>query len=130
MKYFAYALLAVVSLGTCHAQQYGQHDTTGSEGVILSDLQVKDYSQQALQGDSAAASKLGQFFLMARGDRSHAEYWYLIAAENGSAGAQRSYATMILQDDKNNKSRAIFWLKRASGNGDALATAELERLQR
>jgi TPR repeat protein len=129
MKCLACSLLFITILGICHAQQSGQGETTGAQDMLLSDQAVASYSEKALQGDSSAASRLGQFYLAVHGDRGRAEHWYLIAAENGSADAQRTYATMILQDGEGNKVRAIFWLKKASENGDALARKELDRLK-
>jgi hypothetical protein len=102
-------------------------DINGNADVILSDQQVTAYSQKALSGDSDAANHLASFYLIVGGNRSRAEYWYRISAENGDVGAQRSYGEMLLEDSKD-KTRAIFWLKRAAKAGDSLATEVLQKM--
>jgi TPR repeat protein len=112
------------------AQGYPPKVISGVQDMALSDQQISSYSEQALRGDTEAANRLGEYYLMLQGDRHHAEYWYRISAENGDVGAQRSYGEMLLQDSSENKTRAIFWLKKSAEGGDSLAKAALEKLKK
>lgn len=134
MKSFSLMILFMLFAGAVVAQQlqqqpYWAKDRNGNEDLLLSDQQIAADSQKALSGDGDAAKELGGYYLMAVGDRTKAEYWYRIAAENGDPGAQRSYANLLLQDPKESRVRAIFWLQRAADGGDYLAKVTLEKLQ-
>jgi TPR repeat protein len=126
---YAFFLLFFILVDSAWGQVTGPSDIMGNADMILSGQQISLYSEQALGGDRDAANHLGQYFLAIKNDRIRAEKWYLISAENGDEGAQRTYANLILQDSKENKTRAIFWLKKASQGGNSSATADLEKLQ-
>ncbi|WP_139350296.1 SEL1-like repeat protein [Rhodanobacter sp. C03] len=105
-----------------------QVSINGNEGVALTDQQVATYSAQALRGSGAAANRLGEHFLLTINNRRLAEYWYLISAEDGDAGGQRGYGSMILEDSSENKTRAIFWLEKSASQGDAIARNSLQHI--
>lgn len=135
MKFTVFALF-LVGLPTAVAAQQAPLSTlmkqqtpiNGNEGVALSDQQVATYSLQALQGSGFAANQLGMHFLAARGNRKMSEYWYQISAENGDAGGQFSYASMMLEDSVENKARAKFWLEKSASQGDEYARRRLQRM--
>jgi TPR repeat protein len=133
MNRLACMLLSLSLVGSASAQDWWNKPavTMGNQDMVLSDAQIQSYSEQALQGDTDAAGKLGGFYLMVNGNRAEAERWYRIAAENGSPGSQRQYGTMLLEDskkDKLNRIRGIFWLKKAADGGDAFAKTQLQKL--
>jgi TPR repeat protein len=136
MNRFGWVLtLAFALLGTASAQDWWNKPavTMGNQDMVLSEAEIQSYSQQALQGDIDAAGKLAGFYLIVQGNRSEAEKWYRISAENGSIGAQRGYGEMLIEDSKKSqnsqaKIRGMFWLKKAADGGDVFAKTELQKL--
>jgi hypothetical protein len=105
-----------------------QTPINGNDGVALTDQQMAAYSARALLGSGAAANSLGMHFSAARGNRQLAEYWYHISAENGDAGGEFAYGSMLFEDSSENEARAIFWLEKSSRQGDGNARRQLTHM--
>ncbi|MBB6187693.1 sel1 repeat family protein [Rhodanobacter sp. MP7CTX1] len=130
MKGFFFGFLIVFISSHAWGQQnaISMFADTGAEDVALGDAQLTTYSANALRGSGAAANKLGVHFLVARGDRKMAEYWFRISAEDGNASGEFNYGSMILADSSENKARAVFWLEKSASEGNEYAQRELKRI--
>lgn len=98
---------------------------TGMGDLALTSGQVQLLSQKALDGSGRAANRLSIFYLAVRGNRQRSEYWARISAENGSPNGEYNYAQFLLQDSKDNITRAIFWFKKAAAKGQFYAKLKL-----
>jgi TPR repeat protein len=135
MNRLGWMFLAVTFVGNASAQDYGNQPIMGNQDMILSDAQIQSYSENALRGDSDAANQLASFYLIVKNNRTEAERWYRIAAENGDIKSQRSYGSLLVEDWKtsqNNqtKIRGMFWLKKSADAGDPVARNELDKLKK
>ena len=84
---------------------------------------------QALAGDPVAAKACAAPHL--KGDQNLLRYWIQIAAENGDAVSQYNFAIILLNRNiGHDKARAIFWLKKSSGNGIEPAKQVLDDIRR
>jgi TPR repeat protein len=90
---------------------------------------IAETSHRALLGDSNAALELHSYYSMLPNEAEKTLYWAVIAAENGSAVGQYNSGFLLMQKgDSLSKSRAIFWFRRASAQGDTLASKRLREL--
>jgi len=88
---------------------------------------VYDEIEQALSGDAEAQRMIGYRLYEGDGitlDREAATLWIRLAAENGDATAQTSYA-MLLQERGDAVSASVVWLRRAAEQRNARALHHL-----
>ena len=82
-------------------------------------------------GDVAAASKLAMHYDFVVFDTAKAIFWYRKTAQSGIAEAQRNMGVRIsLIDNRACQAEAIYWLKLATENGEPLASAALDEVEK
>lgn len=106
-------------------------------------LSLHWFLKSARQGDADAQFNLGRIYGKATGsvygkqraaprDDVAATHWYKSAAEQGYAPAQRNLADMYAEGSPTvpqDRTRAVFWLKRAAAAGDPAASGLAEKLK-
>jgi hypothetical protein len=81
------------------------------EAAMLTPQEVAAFSHAALNGDVEASERMA-FAAQFTGTFDEAEYWTLIAAENGSILGMRDVGgTLLLQESPRNCLRALYWIK-------------------
>jgi TPR repeat protein len=119
------ACLTALFLGVaCFLFQAGAAEPTAAEQKQFLETKAK-----AEQGDAKAQFELGNIYGNGKGmDRSEAGKWYLKAAEQGHAGAQRSlgfYFKLGGGGVEKDAAEAVRWYLKAAEQGDAEAGYDL-----
>ncbi|MBT2117484.1 hypothetical protein KK141_03235 [Dyella sp. LX-66] len=105
---------------------------SGVGDLTLRPDEVIRLSDEGWNGSGEAALRLSLYYGSVRLDFDRAEYWTIIAAENGNAVAQYN-AWVQLSDDRSSsaddKKRAVFWLRKSAAQNDPDAIRELKKLK-
>ena len=103
----------------------------GVGDLVLSPGEVVALSDEAWSGSGEAALKLFLYYGSVRLDFDKADYWTIIAAENGNAVGQYN-AWVQLSDERSSaedQKRAIFWLRKAAAQNVPEAILELRKMK-
>lgn len=104
----------------------------GDEGFPKDYLQAKKWFKLASeQGDSSAQNALGIIYLRGFDGKNlgKSEYYYRLAANQNHENAQLQLA-LILLTKKENIKEAIYWLEKASAQGNVEAKEKLLELRK
>ena len=83
----------------------------------------------ALSGDGPAALRLEMYYGFGLSNAQQEEYWATVGSEDGSVTCEHNLGQILWQKDtKEDRMRAVFWLKKASDNGDAQSTDMLAKI--
>ena len=122
LKFISVAMVIVSA--TVHACGSKTASVCGEE-FLLNDVQIGQYSSDALSGDGVKANALWLHYAIARQEPKSGHKWLAIAAENGNPEAQLEYARQhMLSTNPEKVCRASFWAKKALEGG--LSDAETE----
>ncbi|WP_156087792.1 hypothetical protein [Lysobacter sp. Root667] len=123
---------AFLSLSMMTMSCAAQDKVVANPSYSLSDQEVATLSNQAYEGSAVAAMRLSDryFYDLSKGQRSKMQdkalVWALIGAENDGPQAQfRAYQLLGTSSERAKWVRALFWLKKSAGSGDADAQREL-----
>lgn len=128
------ALLATVLLmrKTSEVVSVGAKEPiAGVKGMDLSEVEERQLLDQAGQGNTEAAVRLGKFYDFVKLNPGKAIFWFRKAAENADVYSQYNLGIRLIarQDDASRK-EGIYWLEKAEKNGEPLAKSALEDLKK
>ena len=133
------ALARYIGTNPAGAEALAQAQALAAAGKL--DFAMLLYQYASRQGEAAASLALGHFYdpdtwskeasPMDKPDAETAAYWYEPAARAGNAEAQRRLGKILLglPDAASQKDKALDWLTKAAGSGDAEAKALLDKAQ-
>jgi len=84
----------------------------------LDPVQLRQLSIEGMDGDTAAAEKVMNYYVFIERKRRKSVFWSIIAAENGSSAGQFMAYQLLANSRKiDEQRRALFWLGKAAKNG-------------
>jgi TPR repeat protein len=90
---------------------------------------MEQVKKAALSGDGPAALRLEMYYGFGLGNSQMEEYWAAVGSEDGSVTCEHNLGQILWQKDtKEDRLRAVYWLKKASDNGDAQSTDMLAKI--
>ena len=90
---------------------------------------MEQVKKAALSGDGPSALRLEMYYGFGLVNAQQEEYWANVGAEDGSVTCEHNLGQILWQKDtKEDRMRAVFWLKKASAEGDAQSTDMLAKI--
>jgi hypothetical protein len=91
--------------------------------------QMDQVRKAALGGDGPAALRLEMYFGFGLMNSQQEEFWATVGAEDGLVTCEHNLGQILWQKDtKEDRMRAVYWLKKASEGGDAQSTDMLAKI--
>jgi hypothetical protein len=91
--------------------------------------QMDQVKKAALDGDGQAALRLEMYYGFGVVNPQQEEFWASVGAENGLVTCEHNLGQILWdKDTKEDRMRAVYWLKKASTNGDAQSTDMLAKI--
>jgi hypothetical protein len=91
--------------------------------------QMDQVRKAALTGDGPAALRLEMYYGFGLVNAQQEEYWATVGAEDGLVTCEHNLGQILWQKDtKEDRMRAVYWLKKASSDGDAQSTDMLAKI--
>jgi len=126
-------ILAMIFTGgaTARENSLSQDGNREAEGLSVSPTSgISHEEENALKGDAEAASRMMLAAGKIENNRAAFLEWALIAAENGGARQEYTYAFFLINDNyAANRVRATFWLLRAESHGSSEASELLIKIR-
>ncbi|WP_325370531.1 hypothetical protein [Dyella sp.] len=115
---FRHLLLLLLALACVAPALAADGQAFSEQEFVLTPVQVKKLTNEALDGSGKAALRLSRFYSNVVTNLDEAMKWAIIGAENGDANCQyTAYAFLDRRMSSEDRRRAIFWLKKAADQG-------------
>jgi hypothetical protein len=106
----------------------GEQPPMGNHRFIIPYADLDDLKHAAVQGSPDAALRLANYYQMILVDPVQAEYWFGIAAENGSIVGMYNLAHALRRSNDTTKhARARYWFGRVAKEGPREIAERAER---
>jgi TPR repeat protein len=129
-KKIFFLILAALAISTLQPN-FGLADEKkwifGNGGEEISDEDLKNLSQKALEGDGVAAFKVARYYDTENINAKINRFWLMISAEDGYPLGEYNYAFHLAEtgsplnssraDEPTDHDRARFWFRRAKEHG-------------
>ena len=118
MRFLRNILLLLLVLACAIPAAVATNQAFSEQEFVLTPQQVKQLTNEALDGSGQAALRLSRFYSNVVTNLDEAMKWAVIGAENGDANCQyTAYAFLDRRMSPEDRRRAIFWLKKAADQG-------------
>ena len=118
MRFLRNILLLLLVLACAIPASVAANQAFSEQEFVLTPQQVKQLTNEALDGSGQAALRLSRFYSNVVTNLDEAMKWAVIGAEDGDANCQyTTYAFLDRRMSLEDRRRAVFWLKKAADQG-------------
>lgn len=132
MKKYYYIVVVLLVIGAgciCMYKTKSEEWISGNSSYYLSEKEILEYNEKALNSEAEAAKRLGDYYVMYCNNIQKALDYYKIGADNNDASCQYDYAYYLLALKQDSfYEEAVIYLKLAASNGNTYAKKKLSEL--